>query len=198
MDIPMDVEVFCTDGKCGRSAGVVLKPKTEEVTHLIVKEKDAPHEEILVPVEAVGATTPDSINLSLTRDMVDKQQRLMETEYVEVNIPRYAGGVYSLAPYSYAESEILPVRRESVPGGELAVRRGARVNATDGQVGHVDEFLVDPESERVTHLVLQEGHLWGKKDVSIPVSEIERIGDNTVHLKIDKRAIGALPAVPVR
>jgi sporulation protein YlmC with PRC-barrel domain len=122
----------------------------------------------------------------------------MEMEYVEVDIPRYAGGAYSLAPYSYAEAEMLPVRRSAVPEGELAVRRGAHVEATDGHVGQVDEFLVDPESERVTHLVLQEGHLWGKKDVSIPVSEVERIADNTVHLKIDKRAIGALPAVPVR
>lgn len=198
MDIPMDVEVFCTDGKCGQSTGVVLKPNTEEVTHLIVKEKDAPHEEILVPIEAVGATTPDSINLSLTRDKADKQQRFMEIQYVEVDIPRYAGGAYSLAPYSYAEAEMLPVRRKAVPEGQLAVRRGARVKATDGQVGQVDEFLVDPENERVTHLVLQEGHLWGKKDVSIPVSEVERIVDNTVHLKLDKRAIGALPAVPVR
>jgi sporulation protein YlmC with PRC-barrel domain len=198
MDIPMDVEVFCTDGKCGRSTGVVLRPKTEEVTHLIVKEKDAPHEEIMVPVEAIGAATPDSINLSFTRAKADEQQRFMEVKYVEVDIPRYAGGAYSLAPYPYAEPEVMSVRRKAVPEGELALRRGARVKATNGQVGQVDEFLVDPESERVTYLVLQEGHLWGKKDVNIPVSEIERIEDNTVYLKMDKQAIGALPAVPVR
>jgi hypothetical protein len=46
--------------------------------------------------------------------------------------------------------------------------------------------------------VLREGHLWGQKDVAIPVSEIERIEDNTVHLKIDMRKIEALPAIPVR
>jgi sporulation protein YlmC with PRC-barrel domain len=197
MDIPINVEVFCTDGKCGRSTGVVLKPNTEEVTHLIVKETDAPHEEVLIPVTAVGATTPDSINLSYTLDKVDKLQRFMETEYVEVDIPRYAGGVYTLAPYTYAEAEILPVRRSAVPEGELAVVRGAKVEATDGHVGRVDEFLVDPESERVTHLVMEEGHLWGKKSISIPVSEIDHIEYNTVHLKIDKRAIEALPAISV-
>jgi sporulation protein YlmC with PRC-barrel domain len=197
MDIPIDVEVFCTDGKCGRSTGVVLKPNTDEVTHLIVKEKDVPREEILVPVAAVGATTPDSINLSYTREKVDELQRFMETKYVEVDIPRYAGGVYTLAPYTYAEAEVLPVRQQAVPEGELAVQRGAQVEATDGHVGRVDEFLIDPASERITHLVLQEGHLWGKKDINIPVSEIDRIEENTVHLKIDKRAIEALPAISV-
>lgn len=197
MDIPMNVEVFCTDGLCGRSTGVVLKPKTEELTHLIVKEKNAPHEEVLVPVTEVRTTTPDSIDLSLTRDKVDALQRFMETKYVEVDIPRYAGGVYSLAPYEYAEPEILPVKHEAIPDDELALLRGARVEATDGRVGRVDELLVDPEDDRITHLVLREGHLWGQKDVSIPVSEIDSIKEDIVHLKIDKRTIESLPAKPV-
>lgn len=198
MDIPIDVEVFCTDGLCGRSTGVVVIPNTEEVTHLVVKEKDAPHQEILVPVTAVTATTPDSIDLSYTREKVAKLQPLFETEYVKVDIPRYAGGMYSMAGEIYPESEVLPIKHKLTPAGELALRRGARVEATDGQVGHVDEFIVDPESDRITHLVLQEGHLWGKKDVSIPASEIKRINENTVYLNITKRQIEALPSVRVR
>jgi len=197
MDIPMDAEVFCTDGLCGRSTYLVIKPKTEEVTHLVVKEGKAPHEEILVPVTAVAATTPDSINLTFTRDELAKLQPFIETEYVKVNIPRYAGGAYSMAPYAYHEPELLPVKREAIPVGELAVHRGARVEATDGRVGRVDKFLVDPENDRITHLVLREGHLWGQKDVSIPVSEIKRIEENAIYLKIGKRKIEALPAIRV-
>jgi hypothetical protein len=34
--------------------------------------------------------------------------------------------------------------------------------------------------------------------VTIPVSEIERIDENVVYLKLDKRQVAALPAVPVR
>jgi sporulation protein YlmC with PRC-barrel domain len=198
MDIPIDAEVFCTDGYCGRSTYVVLKPKTEEVTHLVVKEEESPHKEILIPVTAVAATTPDSINLSYTHDKLAQLQPFIETEYVKVDIPRYAGGVYSLAGDYYSEQEVLPLRHKLTPAGELAVQWGARVEASDGHVGRVDEFLVDPATERVTHLVMREGHLWGKRDVTIPVSEIDRIDEDTVHLKIDKRGIEALPALPVR
>jgi sporulation protein YlmC with PRC-barrel domain len=198
MDIPIDVEVFCTDGLCGRSTYVVLKPKTEEVTHLVVKEKESPHREILIPVTAVTATTPDSINVRYTRDEMAKLQPFIETEYVEVDIPRYAGGIYFMEPYAYPEQEVLPVKHESIPAGELAVRRGARVEATDGHVGSVDEFLVDPENDHITHLVLREGHLWGQKEVAIPISELDRIEENTVHLKIDKRGIEALPTIPLK
>jgi sporulation protein YlmC with PRC-barrel domain len=98
----------------------------------------------------------------------------------------------------YPESEVLPVRHKLTPAGELAVRQGARVEATDGRVGRVDEFLMDPQNDHITHLVLREGHLWGQKEVTIPVSEIERIEEDVVHLKIDKRKIEALPAVPVQ
>jgi sporulation protein YlmC with PRC-barrel domain len=197
MDIPIDVEVFCTDGKCGRSTGVVLKPNTEEVTHLIIKEKEAPHEKVMIPVQAVTATTPDSINLSYTLGKMAQMQPFIETEYVKLNIPRYAGGLYSMAGDFYPESEVFPVDRKTTPAGELALLRGAQVEATDGHVGRVDELLVDPEDDRITHLVLREGHLWGKKDVTIPVSEIDSIEEDIVHLKIDKRTIGSLPAKPV-
>ena len=198
MDVPIDAEVFCTDGYCGRSTHVVLKPKTEEVTHLVVKEEEAPHKEILIPVTAVAAATPDSINLSYTYDKLAQLQPFIETEYVKVDIPRYAGGVYSLSGDFYADTEVVTVKHEATPVGELAVHRGARVEASDGLVGRVDEFLVDPATDRVTYLVMREGHLWGKKDVTIPVSVIDRIGEDTVRLKIDKRGIEALPAIPVR
>ena len=90
------------------------------------------------------------------------------------------------------------IRRERIPPGELFVRRGARVSADDGQVGRVDEFLVDPTTRQITHLVLREGHLWRQKDVLVPISEIERAGEDAVYLKLDRHAIGSLPAVPVR
>ncbi len=197
MDIPTDVRVYCTDGYCGRSTRVVLKPKTEEITHLVVKEKDPPHEELLIPVSVVTVTTPDSINLSLTRGELDQQQPFLETEYVKLDIPRYAGGMYSMAGEVYRESEVIPVKRESTPEGELALRRGARVEATDGHVGRVDELLMDSQNDHISHLILREGHLWGQREVSIPVSEIKRIDKDTVYLNIDKREIEALPAAPV-
>jgi sporulation protein YlmC with PRC-barrel domain len=168
------------------------------VTHLIVREDRAPHQEILIPMAAVTAITPDSINLSYTRDELAQLQPFIETEYVQVDIPRYAGGVYYMEPFVYPEPFILPVKHESIPAGELAVRRGARVEAVDGHVGRVDEFLVDPENDHITHLVLREGHLWGQKEVSIPVSGIQRIEEDTVYLNLDKRSVEALPTIPVR
>jgi sporulation protein YlmC with PRC-barrel domain len=87
--------------------------------------------------------------------------------------------------------------RHIVPG-ELAVRRGSRVEAINGPVGTVDEFVVDPADGSITHLVLRKGHPWGQRDVAIPLSEIERVKENVVYLRLSKVRIGALPQVPVR
>jgi hypothetical protein len=62
----------------------------------------------------------------------------------------------------------------------------------------VDEFVVSPANGEITHLLLREGHPWGCREVTIPVSAIECIEGRTVHTKLDKRGVQALPPVPVR
>jgi sporulation protein YlmC with PRC-barrel domain len=43
MDIQMNVDVFCTDRKFGRTTRVILNPKDKTITHLVVKESEKPH-----------------------------------------------------------------------------------------------------------------------------------------------------------
>jgi hypothetical protein len=44
---------------------------------------------------------------------------------------------------------------------------------------------------------MREGHLWGQKDVIIPLSEMGDTREDTVFLKLDKHQIEALPTFPV-
>jgi hypothetical protein len=93
---------------------------------------------------------------------------------------------------------IVPVEHRQIPLGERAIQRGAIVEAKDGRAGHVDELIVNPKTEQITHLVMHEGHLWGKRSITIPVSAVERIRDGTIHLSLTKDQVEALPADPVR
>jgi PRC-barrel domain len=72
------------------------------------------------------------------------------------------------------------------------VRRGDEVHATDGGIGRVDGFVVDPSDDHVTHLLLGEGHLWGTKRVAIPISAVKR-GDGGVELALTKEQVRDLP-----
>jgi sporulation protein YlmC with PRC-barrel domain len=72
------------------------------------------------------------------------------------------------------------------------------VKTGEGKVGTVDELVVDPDSGNITHLLMLKGHLWGKKDVAIPITAIDLVDADGIHLNIDKEAIKALPTVPVK
>jgi sporulation protein YlmC with PRC-barrel domain len=201
MDIPLNAEVHCADGVCGRSTYVVVNPVNEQVTHVVVREEWFPHAEYLVPLDLVIESTPDTIRLRCTKEDLLTQEPFTEVEYVEGDLPDlgYERGDFMLWPYNVPEEDgVIQVEIERVPPGELAVRRGTHVKAVDGRVGQVDEFLVDPVSEHITHLILREGHLWGQKDVTIPISEIARIEEDTVHLKLTKKQIETLPTISVR
>ncbi len=45
---------------------------------------------------------------------------------------------------------------------------------------------------------MREGHLWDKKDVTIPLSAVEFTDGDTIYLKLDKEAVRALPSVLVK
>jgi sporulation protein YlmC with PRC-barrel domain len=83
---------------------------------------------------------------------------------------------------------------DRVPEGEVEVRRGEHVHATDGEIGRVQGFVIDPTDHHLTHVLLDEGHLWGKKRVAIPISAVKDVNDG-VRLSITKGEVGDLPPV---
>jgi sporulation protein YlmC with PRC-barrel domain len=88
------------------------------------------------------------------------------------------------------------VTYEKLPIGEVAVRRGDHVHATDGRIGRVRGLVIDQHDDHVTHLLLDEGHLWGKKEVAIPISAVTSVDDGVV-LTLSKDEVRDLPAVAV-
>jgi sporulation protein YlmC with PRC-barrel domain len=201
MDIPINVDVLCAGALCGRSTSLVINPVNERVTHLVVSEKVFPNIERLVPVDNILASTPNSIQLRCSQADLSGMEAFQETDFIDGGRLESAlpfGVPYQVWPYAMYDAMPMPFEHEHIPAGEVAIHRGTPVKATDGQVGKVDEFLVNPENGSISHLVLREGHLWGKQDVTIPVSEIEEIAKDAVYLKLDKKAIESLPTVPVK
>lgn len=205
MEIPVGAQVECTDGLCGRLAYVLLNPVTGRVTHLVVQEDAPPHTEYIVPLEILAETLDGTVQLRCSKAELQKMNPFVKTEFVQQEVPDVYPelGTYGIEtyywPYVVSEHmEQVPVEHLQIPPGELAVRRGTRVKATDGDVGRVDEFVVNAENGHITHLVMREGHLWGEKDVIIPVSAIDQTQEDAVLLKLDKRQIESLPTFPVR
>lgn len=197
MDIPLNAKVSCSDGSCGKSTYLVLMPTNEKITHVVVGDDSFPETEYLVPIDRIVESTPESIRLNCSRDELSKMTIFNQFEFIPSDLKDGYGSSTMLWPIVTPEPYGITLETEHIPDNELAIRRGANVEAIDGRVGRVDEFLINPVNDTISHLVLREGHLWGQKNITIPLSEIDRIEENTVWLKLDKQIIEALPAIPI-
>ena len=87
------------------------------------------------------------------------------------------------------------VTYDRVPVGEVDMRRGEHVHATDGNIGRVQGLVIDPRDHHVTHVLLEAGHLWGKKQVAIPIGAVTDVAAAGVRLNLTRDQVRDLPPV---
>ncbi len=200
----------CTDGVCGEVSRVVVNPVGEAVTHLVVEPQDRQGLARLVPVGLVEAASAEEVRLTCTLAAFEQLDPAEETQFVPGSVGYAAYGPEQVITWPYYGLNAgagLPggvdlgvagfsptVTYDRVPLGEVEVQRGDPVEATDGRIGRIQGLIVNPGDHQVTHVLLQEGHLWGRKEVAIPIKAVSRVGD-TIRLNISKEEVHDLPPV---
>ena len=58
-------------------------------------------------------------------------------------------------------------------------------------------LVIEPVNHHVTHVLLQEGHFWGRKEVVIPIGAVIAIEEGDLRLSLTKQEVEDLPAVDV-
>ena len=203
-------EVSCTDGVCGELIRVVIDPVARALTHLVVEPPGRQGLGRLVPLDLVDNTTGE-IRLRCTIAEFEKLGSAEETQFIPgssgyaaygpeqvVCMPYYGLGMgaaeLGMGPDMAGVSQT--VTYDKVPLGEVAVRRDDQVHATDGGIGRVQGLVIDPRDHHVTHVLLQEGHLWGRKEVAIPISAVTGVDDG-LQLSLTKDEVKDLPPVDI-
>jgi sporulation protein YlmC with PRC-barrel domain len=214
-EFTIGTEARCSDGDCGKVSRVVVDPIARAVTHLVVEPKAMAEPSRLVPLALVDSAAADEVRLSCTLAEFGKLDPAEETRFLP-GTPGYAdygpdqvlawpyyglvmdGRDIGAAGLGFAGGDfIAPVTTDKVPLGEVAVRRGEHVHATDGEIGRVQGLVIDARDNHVTHVLLQEGHLWGRKDVAIPIGAVTKVDDEGIKLKLDKQGVQDLPPVDI-
>jgi uncharacterized membrane protein len=196
--IPVEAKVVYADGAEAESRGVIVEGGTRNVTHYVVEDEHLarPPYERLVPVDQVEESTHDLIRLRCTQEEVGRMQPFTTTRYVLKGTHDYSLYEGGEGPGTSASTVGAPGKaqeEELIPEGELAIRRGTRVEATDGYVGQVDELLAEEGTRVVSQVILAEGHLFGQREVALPLLAIDRAEGDTIYLRLDKAGIERLP-----
>jgi sporulation protein YlmC with PRC-barrel domain len=210
-------QVSCSDGGCGRLERVVVDPVARALTHLVVRPDEGADR--LVPVDLVedGDETADLVvRLRCSADDFQNLESAEESEFApayedmpgsgEGRTGAWPGYPLGMATVGVGAPGVVPLALppqstrpptttyERVPTGEVQIRRGQRVQATDGEIGHVQGLVVDPRDHHVTHVLLQEGHLLGKRTVAVPIGTVTRVGHG-VRVGLSKKELNDLPTV---
>jgi sporulation protein YlmC with PRC-barrel domain len=143
----------------------------------------------------VVTTAAEGIILNCDRDEFSKLEPFNQTYFVHSDLPHYATDpkLTLLWPFAVSTERTVDISIRSIPEGELAVHRGAKVLATGGAIGRVDEFLVNPESCQITHLVVREDRPRKDNLIIVPLSLIDQIKENEVYLKVEKVIVEEIP-----
>ncbi len=206
-------KVRCTDGVCGKLLSVVVDPIARAVTHIVVEPEHRWGLGRLIPLDQVASTRDGGgdVLLSCTLEEFERFERAEETEFITAEgaafgvqgnvlaLPYYGLGLGRPGLDDFGGNAPQPIVYDKLPVGEVAIRRGQPVDATDGRIGKVQGLVVDRADGRVTHVLLQEGHLWGKREVALPISAVESVGTEGagVRLNLSKDEVDQLPPVGI-
>jgi sporulation protein YlmC with PRC-barrel domain len=198
-------DASCTDGPCGTVIRVVVNPVQEVVTHLVVEPAHREGLGRLVPLDLVEVDAESGdVGLRCSLAEFGKLPYAEETEFLPgsgVYAGYPASQVFALPYYGLGVGNITPpIVTDTLPAGEVGIRRGQEVHATDGGIGRVQGLVVDRATLHVTHVLLQEGHLWGRKEVAIPISAVKEIDDamlDGIQITLTKQEVEDLPAIDV-
>jgi len=203
--------VRCTDDAFGELADVVIDPTTRRVTHLVVQSHRQGEPTRLVPAERAraGDAAAGTIVLDGSVAEIGQLDEVREAAYVRLGefpvadpdwevgveemlaLPYYQGiDIVGSAPVGYEDHVLWKYDR--IPKGDVEIRRASPVIAADGhQLGHVDGFIVD-DQDHIGHIVLEHGHLWGRREVVIPIGAVARVENDAVVLTLSRDEVGAL------
>jgi hypothetical protein len=193
-----------SDGYQGEVRAAVIDPVAATVTHVAVEPEGRSGLARLVPLGLVDADPgagPGRLRLRCTEAefmaLAPAEETLAEfavgqTVPVQLIPPGWRGTGEPVA--RGGDIPRIPEREtvDVAPSGEVEEHGGDHVHATDGDIGRLHGFRLDPASGRVTHVLLGEGHLWGRKEVAIGFDKIAGF-DQGIRLSLTRKQVQGLP-----
>ena len=206
MKLELGSVVRCTDLPFGELADVVVDPVSRRVTHLVVQPRHRHDRARLVPVERASAAG-EEITLDCSVAQVEALELVHESAYLRVGelpvadpdweigtqdvlaLPLYqeldgTGAVIDPDPH-------VMVNYDRIPKHEVEIRRSSAVMSSDGhRLGHVDGFLIG--GGEAADIVLEHGHLWGRREIVIPAAAVARVQTDLITLSLTKDDVAGL------
>lgn len=214
--------IRATDGELGTVEQFYFDDETWAIRYLIVETGGwlGGRRVLISPMSIVGTEwQARRLDVALTKRQVENSpnidthlpvSRQHEAAYLGYyGYPDYWGGPYMWGPAFYpaglaksagasGEATADRIRRESTDSHLRSTEAvtGYSIDATDGEIGHVDGFVVDDEAWGIRYIEVATRNWWPGKKVLVAPAWIERVSwiDSKVYVNLSRDAIQNGPA----
>jgi uncharacterized protein YrrD len=170
--------------------------------------------QVLISPYALGAVIKEKQQLAieLTKRQIEDSpplnsdkpvsRQFEETYYGYYGWPIYWGGPFMWGYYPYVvrnrEKWKEPTQREKAWDPHLRSTHdvsGRHIQAADGEIGHVEDFIIDDEAWAIRYLIIDTQNWWPGKKVLVSPQWIERISwsESKVFVNLSREAIKQSP-----
>ena len=188
-------QLHSRDGEIGRVKEFYFDDRHWTIRYLVADTGDwLTGRQVLISPYALGAVNhaAKDIVVDLTKKQIEDSpsldsdkpvSRQFETTYYGYyEMPMYWGGIYSWGDYPYPQRDrakwVPQVPSAKAWDPSLRSTRavtGHHLQAQDGEIGHVEDFVIDPETWAIRYLVAGTRNWWPGKTVLLSPRWIERI-----------------------
>ena len=208
MKLELGTSIRCADGATRELVDVVIDSSSSRVTHLVIQPAQHAEDARLVPISLASRAEDGESEISLNCGAADLErfdpvhkfeilragERPNEDPKWDVGVedivvaPNYAPTAFG--DYAGSLDSDVTISYDRVPKGEIELRHASAVYSADGHhLGSVDGVVVD-DGDRLTHLLVERGHLWWKREVALPAEAISKFENDMLTLGLTKRELG--------
>jgi len=217
VELKEGTRVETSDGReLGRISRFVLNPETNEVTHIVVQKGWLLPEDKVIPFDRFSSATDDKVILNEDIRDFDELPPFEESYYIRATdrdimtgraedapVDPISTGYYwyppsgylgypahGLGTYSWPRTETI----QNIPADTVPLKEGTNVMSSDGkQIGDVERLLIEPGSNKATHLVISQGAFFQDRKL-IPANWIRSVTEDEVQLLMSSDVLERLPS----
>src|SRR5919108_2970341 len=203
--------IAARDGDIGTIDDVYFDDQSWTIRHLVVETGTwLTGRRVLIPPRAIQGIEPmaERVITNLTKQQVQDSpgvdtdrpvsRHYERSLYEYYGYPLYWGGPYLWGPIPYPAapppgSYAAEGRRAEEPAGDVHLRSardvsGHAIQATDGELGHVEDYLIDEHEWAIRYLIVDPQNWWPGHFVLISPEWITAVhwNDSTVQVDVDK------------
>jgi hypothetical protein len=170
--------------------------------------------QVLISPYALETVNKDGqcITINLTKKQIEDSpplesdipvsQQFEQAYYGYYGWPLYWGGPYMWGNYPYIvrNSEKWKATTQDEKSWDAHLRSthavsGYNIHASDGEIGHVEDFIIDDDTWAIRYLVINTKNWWPGNKVLISTKWINRVswGESKVFVKLSREAIMKSP-----